>query len=178
MANNKQNQGNKFESSGGTQLHEEGHGMVSNLTDKTKEMASNVSDKTKEMASNVSDKTKEMASTVSDKTKEMASDLSDKAHSLATNAEGKTDEALASLGGKITSIAGTLRDKAPTEGALGSTLGTVADKLQHGGEYLSQHGIGDMAEEVTGLIRKYPMQSLWIGVGVGVLLRSVLSSRR
>jgi len=89
----------------------------------------------------------------------------------------KTNEALNSVGQKMSSIAESIRQHAPHEGIIGSAATSVADNLQAGGEYLKQHGLPDMAEDVTQLIRRYPIPSLLVGAGLGCLIGMSLKRR-
>src|SRR5262249_47843384 len=82
------------------------------------------------------------------------SETAEKGQSVAATAVDKTNEALHTVGEKMASMADTIRQKAPHEGAVGSAACTLADNLQAGGRYLQQHGLQDMAEDVTSLIRR------------------------
>ncbi len=103
-----------------------------------------------------------------DMIQEKVSELSDKASKMASDIPQKTDDALATVGDKMLTMADKLREKAPTK---------LVDGLESGGDYLSSHGVQEIANDVTDIIRKYPVQSLWVGIGVGVLLGAALSRR-
>jgi hypothetical protein len=45
----------------------------------------------------------------------------------------------------------------------------VAHQLENAGSYLQDNTFENMARDVTGLIRRYPIHSLLIGLGVGYL---------
>ena len=108
---------------------------------------------------------------------EMSDKVSEKAGKLAHDASLKSDEALTTVGEKIVDLASTLRGKAPAEGKLHDAAEKVASSLETSGDYLVSHGVGDIASDMTGIIRKYPIQSLWVGIGVGVLLGTALARR-
>ena len=108
-----------------------------------------------------------LAGSAMDRTREMQGRVSE-----------KTDEALGNVGERMSSLAGTLRERAPKEGRVGDALDAVADRLESSGQYLSEHGISDIAQDVTSLVKRYPMQSLWIGLGVGFLVGNLASSKR
>jgi ElaB/YqjD/DUF883 family membrane-anchored ribosome-binding protein len=57
---------------------------------------------------------------------------------------------------------------------LGSAAGAVADRLEAGGQYLQENSLGDMADDVAGLVRQHPLPALAIVFGVGFLLGSAL----
>lgn len=63
------------------------------------------------------------------------------------------------------------------EGMFGSAAGSVANALDHTGQYLQEEGLRGVAEDFTGLIRRNPIPALLIGVAVGFLLAKATSSR-
>jgi hypothetical protein len=46
----------------------------------------------------------------------------------------------------------------------------VADALESSGRYLQEEGVKDVAEDVTNLIRRYPIPALLIGLAAGYLV--------
>lgn len=93
-----------------------------------------------------------------------------KAQELAGSASKRVDEATAALADRVKSAAGALRDRGPHEGMLGSATGAVADSLEHTGRYIQEEGLIGMAEDVTELIRRNPIPSMLVGVGIGFML--------
>ena len=81
----------------------------------------------------------------------------------------KVADATKTVGGKMSSVAGTIRENAPQEGTIASAAKTVANQLDDAGSYLQDNTFKHMARDVTGLIRRYPIHSLLIGLGVGYL---------
>jgi len=159
--------------------------MAGEAKDKAREFVSEAKDKAREFVSTAKDKASEMVSgatqkaqDVSQKAQETVSGMAQKAQDAAANAGQKTDEALTAVGERMTSLAGTIREKAPHEGTLGTAASTVADRLQAGGQYLQDHGLEDMAEDMAGMVRRYPLQSVLVGLGIGFLLGQTFSSRR
>ena len=67
-------------------------------------------------------------------------------------------------------LAGTVREKLPHEGMVGTASGYVADALESGGRYLQQEGFSGMADDLTNLIRRNPIPALLFGIGLGYLL--------
>jgi hypothetical protein len=53
----------------------------------------------------------------------------------------------------------------------------VAGTLESGGRYLEEQGLGGIAEDVTGLIRRNPIPAVLIGVGLGFMLARFLNPR-
>jgi hypothetical protein len=59
---------------------------------------------------------------------------------------------------------------------LGTATGAVADSLEHTGRYLQEEGVVGMAEDVAELIRRNPIPSLMIGIGIGFMLAKMFRS--
>jgi len=131
--------------------------------------------KAQDVASSVGQKAQDFASSVSQKAQDAASNLGSTASEYASTAKDKTDDAISTVGEKLSSLAGTIRESVPQEGYLGTASRAVADNLQAGGRYLQQHGIGDMTDDVASLVRRFPIQSLLVGFGVGFLLSKATS---
>jgi hypothetical protein len=112
---------------------------------------------------------------IGQKAQDIASSVAHKAQDVASGMAEKAGDALSTVGSGMTSLAGTIREKAPREGMLGSAAGAVASGLHSGGEYLSEHNVGDMLGDLSGVIRRYPIQSLLVGFGVGFLMARVTS---
>ncbi|MCI0455760.1 MAG: hypothetical protein L0Z62_02105 [Gemmataceae bacterium] len=127
-------------------------------------------------ASNVGQKAQEAAAQAGQKAQEMASNVAHKAQEAASAAAGKAEDALSAVGGRMSSLAGTLREKAPQEGMIGSAASTVADQLQAGGHYLQEHGFREMTDDLTAVIRHYPVQSVLVALGIGFF--AGMASRR
>jgi uncharacterized protein YjbJ (UPF0337 family) len=99
--------------------------------------------------------------------------------SSASRKSGKTEEAMreasgaqpmSSVGESIGSLAGVIRDNAPQEGAVGTAATAVAEKLDVAGSYLQEKDLNHVLSDISGMIRRYPVPSLLIGLGVGYLL--------
>jgi hypothetical protein len=68
------------------------------------------------------------------------------------------------------SLASAIRGKAPHEGKIGTTATKVAGGLESASYYLQEKKFDHLGEDVRGLVRRYPLQSLLVGVGLGFLL--------
>jgi len=152
--------------------------MPGNIRDKAEgaaasasQAASDVTSLAKEAASTAAQKASDVASNLGQKASDVASNLGQKAQDMTATAVGKTDDAISSVGEGISSLAGTIRQNAP-QGMLGSAAGTVADRLEAGGQYLQGHGVREMGDDLSSLVRQYPIQSLLAVFGVGFLLGS------
>jgi hypothetical protein len=89
----------------------------------------------------------------------------------------KAEQAVGSVGGEMKALAGTIRSKAPEGGLLGSAASEVAGTLESGGAYLQERNIKGMGEDLTNLIRRYPVQAILVGLGVGFLVGQALRSK-
>lgn len=152
-------------------------GAFSDMASKASEMAGEISDNVSEKAHDLASKASDLASMASEKAGDLKENVSDAAHQLAATVGNKTDDAIHAVGEKMSSAGAAILEKAP-QGALGEQLGKVAHGLESGGEYLANKGINDIAADTTQLIRKYPMQSLALGVGIGFLLGAALNGRK
>jgi hypothetical protein len=146
-----------------------GNSHTENLKDKARETATSAGQTFQEAKGAV----KEAASNLGQQAREVASTAADKAKEFGHQAGVKADDTLHSVGQGMSSLAGTLRQNAP-QGVLGSAAGTVADQLESGGRYLSEHDLGDIGKDVSDIIRRYPIPSLVCVFGIGFLLGGAL----
>jgi hypothetical protein len=89
---------------------------------------------------------------------------------LGSSVGAKAQHATAAAGQTLQSLAGAIRDKGPQEGSVARAASTVAENLEDAGMYLQERGIEGAVDDLTILIRRYPIQSLLIGAGIGYLL--------
>jgi hypothetical protein len=127
-----------------------------------------------EAATGVADKAKETAGAVADKAKDFASQAADRARDFGKSAVNTADSATAKVGSGVENLADKLRDSAPREGMMHNAAGKVADSLERGGRYLQEEGLSGMAEDLTNVIRRYPVPAVLIGIGVGYLIAHAL----
>ena len=93
-----------------------------------------------------------------------------KTEELGAAAVTKAGKAAMGVGEKMGSLANVIRDNAPHEGAVATAATAVVDGLESASSYLREKKFDHLAEDVTALVRTYPVQSLLIGVGLGYLL--------
>jgi ElaB/YqjD/DUF883 family membrane-anchored ribosome-binding protein len=105
---------------------------------------------------------------------EVASNVGQKVQDVASKTVDKADKAIAGVGDRMTATADSLRNVAPHEGVLGSAAGSVADNLKASGQYLQEHGVEDMMKDVSGVISRNPLPSIFIALGAGFLLGAAL----
>lgn len=119
--------------------------------------------------SNAGQEVKNAANDISQSAANVYGDAKAKAQELGSAAAERASGATKTVGEKMSSLAGTLRENAPHEGTFGSAAQSVANQLDNAGSYLQDQTFDNMARDVTGLIRRYPIQSLLIGLGIGYL---------
>lgn len=87
-----------------------------------------------------------------------------KTSGVTTRVTGAAQEAAS----RVTETAGTAAARA--QEAAGATAATVADTAAGAGTYLQDRGVEGLSEDLTGLIRRYPVPALLIGLGIGYVL--------
>jgi len=68
------------------------------------------------------------------------------------------------------SLGHAVREHVPSEGMMGRAGSAVADTLEAGGHYLEEHGLKEMGDDITNMIRRNPIPALLVGIGIGFLL--------
>jgi hypothetical protein len=125
-----------------------------------------MTEKARDVASTATERARDTASQVADK----AQDVAHRAGDIAANVGHRAEDTVSNLGGQMQTLAGTIRENAPREGVLGAAASTVADRLEAGGRYLKEENLSGLADDLTDVIRRYPIQALLVGIGVGFLL--------
>jgi ElaB/YqjD/DUF883 family membrane-anchored ribosome-binding protein len=151
-----------------------GQGTTSSAAQGVKETAANLTHQAGQAASNLGQKAQDTASNLAQKARDTASDLGHRAQELAGTAGERTDDALGVVGHGMSNLAGTIRQNVPREGMLGSAAGSVAEGLEAGGRYLSEHGMSEIGDDVGRLVRQHPLPALLTVFGIGVLLGTAL----
>jgi uncharacterized protein YjbJ (UPF0337 family) len=105
-----------------------------------------------------------------DKTGGAVAIMSAKARELGSTAARKANEAAPVIGGKMKSLANVIREKAPREGKIATTATKVAGGLESASDYLQEKKFDHLGEDLRGLVRRYPLQTLLVGLGLGFLL--------
>jgi ElaB/YqjD/DUF883 family membrane-anchored ribosome-binding protein len=124
------------------------------------------------------EKGKSMLSQAAEKGREMAQTAAEKAKEAGTAVRDRADSGVASMGSGIRSAAEGMRERLPQSGMIGSAASSIEDTLESTGRYLEEKGVSGAAEDLTMLIRRHPVPSVLIGLGVGILLGQFLTSSR
>jgi len=147
--------------------------------DQTRNFAEKAADKTKDAAGTIAERAKDAASTIADKARDATSSLThnvtEGASHLASTASHKADDAVAATGSGMQSLASSLRQNTPDEGMLGSASNQVADSLERGGKYLQEQGLSGMADDLSEMVKRYPIGAMLVGVGIGYILARATS---
>jgi hypothetical protein len=88
----------------------------------------------------------------------------------------KADQLAENAGIGIQNLGDRLNENVPNTGPLGYASRVVVDGVKGGGEYIEEARLSGMAEDLSGLIRKHPIPSILIGIGVGWFLGRKLKS--
>jgi ElaB/YqjD/DUF883 family membrane-anchored ribosome-binding protein len=127
-------------------------------------------DKAQDAVDTARDKAQDTVESVRDKAQQVAGDVREQATRIGDEVASRADAATATVGEKMTDVAGVIRQKAPASGPIADAADTAADTLQRAGTYLQQQDLSDIRADVEGLIRRHPLESLLVGLGVGYLL--------
>jgi len=127
-------------------------------------------DNTADKAKNVVNKAQDAAENVRDRVEDVASDVRDRAQQVGSQVADRADAATSTVGEKMSDVAQTIREKAPTSGPVADAADTAAHTLERAGTYLQQQDLNDMRADLEGIIRRHPIESLLVGLGVGYLL--------
>jgi ElaB/YqjD/DUF883 family membrane-anchored ribosome-binding protein len=138
--------------------------------DRTADRSHETIDRASDTAHQAVDSAADKAQQVAGEVKEKAQQAMDKAQDLGSQAADRADAATTTVGEKMSDAAQTLRERAPATGPMANVADTAADTLDRAGTYLQQQDLADMRADLEGMIRRYPVQSLLIGFGVGYLL--------
>jgi phage-related protein len=86
---------------------------------------------------------------------------------VATAVVGGLESAEGAIATAATAVAGGLES---AEGAVATAATAVAGGLESASSYLQRKEFAEMASDLTVLIRRYPVQSLLVGMGFGYVL--------
>jgi ElaB/YqjD/DUF883 family membrane-anchored ribosome-binding protein len=154
------------ETNRGTDVRDKAH----ELAGAAKQTGQEAMRRMQDTASSATQKAQDVAANLGQKARETVSGMGHRAQEAASTAADKADSALSNVGQSMSSLAGTIREKAPNQGTFGSAATAVAEGLDSSGHYLQDHGLSDIGEDFTSLIKHYPLQSLCVAFCCGLLL--------
>jgi hypothetical protein len=89
---------------------------------------------------------------------------------METKEEGRASAAMSRVGRKMEEVAEGLRARAPEEGRVHDVAEGLARRVEDAGHYLEESDLKGLAGDLTGVIRRHPLQSVLVGMGVGYLV--------
>jgi ElaB/YqjD/DUF883 family membrane-anchored ribosome-binding protein len=122
------------------------------------------------------DKAKQTANKAKDKASAATDTAKEKASRAKAQASEKADAGMDQAASGVDKLADTIRDKAESSGdggAMGAVSGQatmVADKLDQASGYLREKDSDELINDLESLVRRKPMESVAVAVGVGFLL--------
>ena len=141
-------------------------------------MASAVSEKANEAGTFLADKANEAGKFVAENAKNIASSAMHSAENAASYMGQCADDTRCSVGGSIKQMGESLRSATPDDSMMHDAAGSVASTLESAGQYISEHGFDNMAEDMTNMIRRNPIPAVCIAAGIGFLLARASTSSR
>jgi ElaB/YqjD/DUF883 family membrane-anchored ribosome-binding protein len=89
----------------------------------------------------------------------------------------QTGKLLRNLSQRVRSVAESLREEQGPQQRVGRTVERVAKKLESSADYLSGASTTELRDDVVGIVQRYPLRSLGLLFGVGLLLGTALRRR-
>lgn len=133
-----------------------------------KDQAQNAASTAQEKGQEVADQAKQKASQATDQVKEKASQATDQAQQ---KADQGMDKAASGLG----QAADKLREQGEQRGGTaGSVASTTAEKLDSASQYLRDKDSAQVLDDLEALVRRKPVESLFVAAGVGFVLSKIL----
>jgi ElaB/YqjD/DUF883 family membrane-anchored ribosome-binding protein len=123
----------------------------------------------KNQPQSVGEQATEVARDLQHKAEEAVDMAKEKATQVSTQASEKIDSAMTSVGEQMQNAAKTVRENAP-EGKIGDVAQSAASALERSGRYLREADTEAVRNDLEDLIRRYPIESLMVGLGIGFLL--------
>jgi hypothetical protein len=148
------------------QIKEEGASML----DSAAERAKQAGDKASDLAQSAADKVRQTADDLRSRDAgEIVGDARAKAAEVGDAAASKVDSAMTATGEQFSTLAQTVREKAP-EGKAGDVANMAANALDRSGEYLQTADLQMVRSDLERVIRDHPIEALLVGAGIGYLL--------
>lgn len=118
-------------------------------------------------------RTKSPAELVDDaraKTSETIDAAKQKTAEVTSAASEKATDVMSAAGDQMSTLAQTVRERAPGEGRAGEIASSTADALERGGRYLQEADPQLVRSDLERIIREHPIESMLVGVGAGYLI--------
>ena len=124
--------------------------------------------------------TSDLSETISDakdRAAGLASKLKDKASQVTSTVSDTVGRQRDNVAGGLDRVASTIHEKAgslPGGQRAANAANSLADGMESTASYLRDHNLKDMGDSLTGICRKYPVQSLVAALTIGVLVGRAL----
>jgi hypothetical protein len=92
-----------------------------------------------------------------------------KTSEFATHTASRAREVTSEFGHHIKEFGSKIREKSPHE-SVRQTTHRVADTLESAGAYIEEKNLEGIWDDITRVVRRYPLQSLLAGIALGFLL--------
>lgn len=109
---------------------------------------------------------------------EMGAEIHGRAQGFKERVSEKADMATSRVGRKIESVSQAMRERAPEEGRMHGAASAVADRLERMGSYLQRSDVQAMTEDLSASVRRHPVRSALVAVGIGYLLGRIFTRKR
>ncbi|MBA2363258.1 MAG: hypothetical protein H0V86_07005 [Chloroflexia bacterium] len=149
------------------------------VTDKAKGVTSTAADTVTGAASSATDTVSSAASTATDTVTQTASTAVDKVQDATSGVTTQIDKASNALADRIQTAAATVQEKgaSPQSPAVQRTVAqTTANVLDKTAQYIEHPSGSVMLNDLRGAVRRHPLRSLLVGLGLGFLARSTVLS--
>ena len=94
-------------------------------------------------------------------------------HDTVTDTMAAADRTTKRAGEALGAAADRLRERLPHDGATGAAADAVSRGVKQTSRMLQQQGVSVIVEDFEILMRRYPLQTLLVGLGCGYLLARV-----
>lgn len=123
----------------------------------------------KEEWAQATDKAKDAISSAGDMAGHAVSAVGEIASQKACEMGARVDQMVEQAGAGIHHMGDTLGRNLPHNGMLGAASQGLAGAVQHSGEYLEDQKLSGLSKDITCLIRRNPVPSVLIALGIGWL---------
>jgi ElaB/YqjD/DUF883 family membrane-anchored ribosome-binding protein len=117
--------------------------------------------------------------TVGEKISDTAGQVKQKVSDLSRTASDKIDEKRGAAAGGIEQVASALHERAdslPGGEKVASFAHSTADKLSSTADYVREHDLNRMIEDVETVVKNHPGRSLLVAAGIGFLVGRAFTS--
>jgi DNA polymerase I-like protein with 3'-5' exonuclease and polymerase domains len=118
---------------------------------------------------NVLNKAQQAAQDLKTRFSDVSQTAKSKTNEFATHTAARAREVTSEFGHHMKEFGEKIRQKSPHE-TVRNTTNKVADRLESAGAYLEEKNLDGMLDDVAGVIRRYPLQSLLAGIAIGFFL--------